>query len=675
MVFEKYGKARQLRIANASDLSGLAELHPALWAVSSAPKDHFYVDPRFLSLLDSQDKGRIRVQDVQSAAQWLLEHCADIKGINSRTDELKLDHLNQSAPEFPKLSRAIGFIQSCQPEVEFVNLNLIHQVRKSYIEHPPNGDGIVIESNSDNEELSKWISIIKKATGGQLDLSGSTGIGVQQLQIFTDDLKSWQSWHAKSEQMDEASKHPFGKDTDAWVNTLEPVIEIVDLFFAQSKIVARDPTLLGEFAKNENLKTLKMEPSQTIEEKLKKSFPIAPDSDQILDLDLKVEPYWRVIFDLLGQKIGPQISGETISKLSENQWIEIKNKLQPTLELKNSKPNLALSQLTSDEIKHYFEADIASQIHTLIKQDQLVSKDLQSLHCLEKLLLFQKHMLRFCCNFVNLSELYNPEIKALFEKGRLIFDGHVLTFSMWVHKKDEHKTYAKESKIFIVYAEVTDKDKPEQSFLVAAPVTDGTKDSFKLGKRGIFRDELDREWDAKIVDLLENPISISQAIKAPFVRVLESIQTRFESYLKAPIDNFEKSAIQSLPPASGNTADPKNSPSETKNMIVMGSVAIAALGSSFAYVFKTLLAIPISKIVIGVGGLLLLVYLAAFTLAWLSLRKRDLTSFIEASAWAVNLRMPLVRNLRKLFTRRPKLPKGSQTELTDLLPELLKKSE
>jgi hypothetical protein len=244
---------------------------------------------------------------------------------------------------------------------------------------------------------------------------------------------------------------------------------------------------------------------------------------------------------------------------------------------------------------------------------------------------------------------------------------------MWVHKKDEHKNYAKESNIFIVYAEITDKDKGGQSFIVAAPVTDGSKQSFKLGKRGVFRDDQDREWDAKIIDLLENPISISEAIRAPFIRVFDSLQTRFESYLKAPIENFEKSASQSLPPAP--TGNQNTKPSETKNMIVMGSVAIAALGSSFAYVFKTLLSIPISKIIFGIGGLLLLVYLAAFTLAWLSLRKRDLTSFIEASTWAVNLRMPLVRNLRKLFTRKPKLPKESQTELLDLLPDLLKKSD
>lgn len=675
MIFEKYGKAHQLRVNHAADLAGLAKLHPALWAVSSAPKDHFYVDPRFLSLLDDEQKGRIRVKDVQLAAEWLLQHLAKTNGIDSESDQIAIEDLNPAGPEYPDLARAIEFVKTCEPNEPSINLELISKVRKSYIEHPPNGDGIILESNAESEELSKWISCIKSVSKGQLDLSGSIGIGSPELQLFIDEMKRWQAWYKKTEQLPETSTLPFGAESEAWIKTLEPVIELIDLFFAQSKIIARDESLLADYLKNEHLKNLKSENSIAIEEQLKKVFPVPPNSKLALDLSEPVENYWHDIFDLISEKISPQLFGESIKELDEIKWGSIKQHIKAYLDLKHSKPSSPLSHLNKNEFDQFFEADISTQISNLISQDQLVSKDLKSLHTLEKCLLLQKYILRFCCNFVNLSELYNPELKALFEKGRLIFDGHVLTFSMWVHKKDEHKNYAKESKIFIVYAEVSDKEKAEQTYLVAAPVTDGSKDSFKIGKRGIFRDEQDREWDAKIVDLLENPISISEAIKAPFIRVLESLQTRFESYLKAPIENFEKSAVQSLPPASNHASDPKKSPSETKNMIVMGSVAIAALGSSFAYVFKTLIAIPISKIVLGVGGLLLLVYLAAFTLAWLSLRKRDLTSFIEASTWAVNLRMPLVRNLRKLFTRRPKLPKGSQTQLIDLLPELLKKSE
>jgi hypothetical protein len=94
-----------------------------------------------------------------------------------------------------------------------------------------------------------------------------------------------------------------------------------------------------------------------------------------------------------------------------------------------------------------------------------------------------------------------------------------------------------------------------------------------------------------------------------------------------------------------------------------------------AYVVKTIAAIPFFNIVASIGGLIFTAWLAAFILAWLSLRKRDLTSFMEAANWAINLRMPLVRHLRKLFTRGPKLPKESTLIHYDFLPKLLEKAE
>jgi hypothetical protein len=49
-------------------------------------------------------------------------------------------------------------------------------------------------------------------------------------------------------------------------------------------------------------------------------------------------------------------------------------------------------------------------------------------------------------------------------------------------------------------------------------------------------------------------------------------------------------------------------------------------------------------------------------IAWLRLRKRDLSVLLEGAGWAVNSRMRLNQTQCRAFTRKPKLPKGSQRE-------------
>ena len=49
---------------------------------------------------------------------------------------------------------------------------------------------------------------------------------------------------------------------------------------------------------------------------------------------------------------------------------------------------------------------------------------------------------------------------------------------------------------------------------LAVPVTSGTKGNLYLGKRGVFQDTEGNEWDALVVQVIENPISVRQAWEA-----------------------------------------------------------------------------------------------------------------------------------------------------------------
>ena len=97
----------------------------------------------------------------------------------------------------------------------------------------------------------------------------------------------------------------------------------------------------------------------------------------------------------------------------------------------------------------------------------------------------------------------------------------------------------------------------------------------------------------------------------------------------------------------------------TGGLLLGGSVAIAALGSALAYMSHKLAENPWA-ILVGVIIALLAVMLPISVVAYMKLRRRDLSAILEGSGWAINARMRLTRRQGKAFTQRPSYPPGAK---------------
>ncbi|MCB0299585.1 MAG: hypothetical protein KDE52_06000, partial [Calditrichaeota bacterium] len=95
-------------------------------------------------------------------------------------------------------------------------------------------------------------------------------------------------------------------------------------------------------------------------------------------------------------------------------------------------------------------------------------------------------------------------------------------------------------------------------------------------------------------------------------------------------------------------------------LLAGGGIAIAALGSSVAFITKTIADLGWVVMLAGVLGALLAVMLPAVIVAWLKLKRRDLSAILEGSGWGVNSRMRLNRGQSLTFTKRPAYPFGSK---------------
>ena len=98
-------------------------------------------------------------------------------------------------------------------------------------------------------------------------------------------------------------------------------------------------------------------------------------------------------------------------------------------------------------------------------------------------------------------------------------------------------------------------------------------------------------------------------------------------------------------------------------------IGLAAIGSSIAFIVKSLQNISILNIITVLCGILLVFGGPVVIVSLIKLYKRDLGRFLEASGCALNFPMRLSRRLGNFFTMAPKRPVASWIGKKKLLAE------
>jgi hypothetical protein len=87
-----------------------------------------------------------------------------------------------------------------------------------------------------------------------------------------------------------------------------------------------------------------------------------------------------------------------------------------------------------------------------------------------------------------------------------------------------------------------------------------------------------------------------------------------------------------------------------------GGVGIAALGSSFAFMAKSLQGVSVWSILAVLLGIFIIICAPFVILSLLKLFRRSLTRFLEANGCALNREMRLTLALGRIFTYIPRIP-------------------
>ena len=274
---------------------------------------------------------------------------------------------------------------------------------------------------------------------------------------------------------------------------------------------------------------------------------------------------------------------------------------------------------------------------------------------LEKLLLLCRDYVTLLRNFVSFQDFYAKRGKALlgreakgespwaiFQAGTLIIDQRACNLCLKVSDMAKHNTQATDSGMFLVYCNCK-HHATGQTMQIVAAMTVGDIRNLKVGKNALFYDRQGQDWEAEVVKIIDNPISIGQAFWSPYRKLGEWVSGLIT---KSAAEKEKKSfadltAKLQTPPAAGQVAA-QPAPFD----IAKFAGIFAAIGMAVGYIgsFLTSLATGVKSIAltawwalpVAIISLLLVVSGPSMILAWMKLRKRNLAPLLNANGWAIN---------------------------------------
>jgi len=667
LIFENYSGSYQLRIENAEDLENIQLLDDARWAATSVPISSLNCDSVFLSYVDTDKNGRIRTDELKNAQGWLFHLLANRRRLSESSDVLILDDIDTGHPEGKKILAAARRILANLnlPEGREISLDKVRDVKSIMANAASNGDGIIPPDAAFDPDLTQFIDSVMETVGSTLDASGKAGICEKQVKIFFEEAKAYLDWKEKGKipaGKKVANIMPWGKETPLAFELLTVIEEKIDQYFFQCAMVRFDERLAAQIRLREReLEKLDFSDKSMAEAYLKNAPLALPDPKGILYLDKVINPLYRDDLFRFEEKVLKRALGRLIKQLTEKQWQKVKSVFAPYRDWLKSKTGSQVEKLDEDKLRSYLQGTYRQRIDKLIAKDQSIAENLSQIHNLEKLILYQRWLIELTNNFVSFAHLYNPERRVLFEMGTLVIDGRQMTFTMKVLNREAHKKIAEKSFMYLLYLEIIAREDEDIKYEVVAAVTAGNVGRLHIGKRGIFFTTDGKEWDAEVVDIIENPISIWESVKAPFQQFTGFFKKQVEKFNQAHQTKIEKSLTQASP--SGITRD----------LLLGGGLAIAALGSALAYITKALSQVKFVHILSMLGVIVAVLILPGMVIGFIKIRKRDMSVLLEASGWAVNAHLRLNAVLGRLFTHQPGLPRGARRRRRDVVARFAKK--
>lgn len=671
--FHRLGGFDQVRIETGAEICHLSELDQKLWAALSCPTTGVELDPHTLALLDTDEDGRIRVPEILTAVDWTCRVLKDPNDFVKGEAALPLSAIDEATDEGRKvLASARNILANLgKPEAEAITAEDTEDTGKIFATARFNGDGVVPPASATNPEIARAIEDIMGCVGSVPDRSGAAGLSGELSERFFTEARAYLAWWAETE-ADPQSLLPLGDATEAATQAFASVQAKIDDFFTRTGLADYDQGAASALNPSELAYGAVAAQQLSAANADVAAFPIARvEAKRALPLDRGVNPAWsEAVREFRARVVNPLLGSR--NELSEAEWLDIRARFAANNAWMERMQGAIVHPLGIARVRELLSGGTESAIRGLIAEDLSVAEAADAIVHVDRLVHYHQHLFTLLNNFVSLSDFYSGRKKGIFQAGTLYLDGRSCELCIEVADIEAHSAMASLSRTYLAYCSCVRRGGTETKSIVAA-MTSGDAENLKVGRHGIFYDRQGRDWDATVVKLVEQPISVGEAFWRPYKRISRMVSEQIEKFAGERDKAVDEAAGKGIAEAAKGPAAAAPAAGfdigKFAGIFAALGLAVGAIGTALATVLASLLKLLWWQIPLAVLGVILAISVPSMLLAYMKLRGRNLGPLLDANGWAINTSAKINIPFGASLTRLAERPRGSEYSFVDPFAE------
>ena len=201
-------------------------------------------------------------------------------------------------------------------------------------------------------------------------------------------------------------------------------------------------------------------------------------------------------------------------------------------------------------------------------------------------------------------------------------------------------------------------------------MTAGEEADLAVGRNGLFYDRQGNDWDATVVKMVQNAISVREAFWSPYRRISKLVSDQIQKLAASRDDEMVNSAASQVgsgatAPAEAGEAIKTFDIAKFAGIFAAIGLAVGAMGAALAAIFSGLMSLHWWQWPLVIIGILLIISGPSMLMAWFKLRRRSLGPILDANGWAVNSQARISIKFGTTLTQLAHLPGGSERSLRD----------
>lgn len=652
--FAQVGGVPRVLIDSGDDIRHLRELDQKLWTVLSCPVSGLELDEATLRLMDYDGDGVIRVPEIVRTAEWLTSLIRDADLLLRGDDHLSIDQINTDSPEGALVRDSARRILAGlgRENDDVIHISDIAAFRDRLEKTVFNGDGVVVEGSTADPGLVRLMQEAKQCIGQAKDLSGQDGVTADIIERFYAEVEAYVAWQNEAQ----ADTFPFAGDTEAAYRAFLKIEAKVDDYFTRCLLAAFDADACQALDVNqERIKQL-ADSLLTLDCSDIAELPVARVAVGASLPLAALNPAWADAMHAFTRLVLTPLDDD--AHITLDQWRELKARFRPYREWLEARRGDAVASLGEERIRAIASEGRKPELLELVARDLELKAEFESIRTVHRLLFLLRDFYTLLRNFVTISDFYTPGRQAVFQAGELFIDQRCCKLCMRVSDMAVSVAQAPETGMFLIYCECTSKELGRKMTIVAA-LTGGDVQNISVGKHALFYDRQGRDWDARVVKIVDNPISIRQAFMSPYRKFAGFIDTQISKLATSKDEKMMSEATAKMDaqtaklaetPVPPDPAAPQTKP-EAKPKPAPFDIAkfcgiFAAIGMALGYIGGFLVscvtgfvALKWWQMPLAIAGVLLLISGPSMILAWMKLRRRNLSPLLNANGWAINSRL------------------------------------